>query len=119
MRQGLAFVRWVLLALLLGGLVFHVPLDACRPKVVTCLAASCCEADAPIGGADHAGATPASEDPDGCDQGCHCACCGRLPIAEDVPSDVTAGQPGVASSRAERLGARRSRPPEIFHPPRA
>lgn len=119
MRHALAVVRWVLLALLLGVLVIHVPLDACRPKVVTCLAASCCEADAPTGGAAQAGATPAPDDADGCAQGCHCGCCGRLPIAEDVPSQVIAGQPGVAASRAERLGGRRSRPPEIFHPPRA
>ncbi len=128
-----SFVRWIVLALIVGLAALHLPLDAVRlhgpaparvaAKVKACAKASCCAPKAPVAAPGDGSAPALDEDPpapqDGCDPGCHCGCCGGLPLVAEVRPTVTletASETSVAPARSTARGARRL---EIFHPPRA
>lgn len=126
MRLAATLVRSVCLALILGVLVLHIPLDAIRPRPTGRLVSSCCGAGAVDAGAACGAAGDAVDDAasapvprDGCDQGCHCGCCGGLPLVSEASAGEGTTLPGVAAASLERRGARGARPHDVFHPPRA
>lgn len=124
MPRALTFVRLICFALVLGVLVLHIPLDAFREKSEGCSVASCCESgtstqgdDCSDVGVDTDASAPLPQD--GCDSGCHCGCCGGLPLAMDTGPSPGFDELGVPTSYLDRPGARCARRLEVFHPPRA
>ncbi len=119
-----AWLRWISLALVLGVMVLHLPLDVFRAAPSKDSTSSCCPRLSV--GADDAcqelvvqsGAT-APVPKDGCDQGCHCGCCGGLPIFSETGSGPVVDRVGTPSVAPDRQGARHDRPLDVFHPPRA
>lgn len=113
--------RLICLALILGVLVLHIPLDALRAQADDGrVASSCCQGGATDCAEQGVGDDASAPAPtDGCDQGCHCGCCGGLPLAPEAGPSVGAELPGASSAAFDRRGARRDRPLDVFHPPRA
>ncbi len=128
MPRAALLVRSICLALVAGLLVLHVPLDVLRAEAGASAEAACCDA----GGCDERPATTSGEDgaaleerappprpTDGCAAGCQCACCGGLPITTAEPEGPPPPLALAPSVAMELPGARRDRPREVFHPPRA
>lgn len=120
------FTSLICFALIVGVLVLHIPLDAFRSEAAQAHGSACCPSlpadvsdgcdDLDLAVENDAGA-PVPKD--GCDSGCHCGCCGGLPLGTDAGPSVVADLPGARSSTLDRAGARHVQPLEVFHPPRA
>lgn len=126
MHRLTSFTSLICFALILGVLVLHIPLDAFRSEAAQAHGSGCC----PSATADvsdccvdmNVSAESDADSPvpkDGCDSGCHCGCCGGLPLAVDAGPSQGGDLPGSTGSSSERTGVRHARPLEIFHPPRA
>jgi hypothetical protein len=119
-----SFVRWIVQALIVGLLALHLPLDALRGRApVTEATSSCCGSCAPAPDAPAEqpvidGAHPPAPE-DGCDLGCHCGCCGGVPLVAEVRPTTQLEVTSAPSPSFDRATARRARRLEIFHPPRA
>lgn len=119
-------MRSICLALIAGLLILHVPLDVfraeARPGSEPCAATSCCDLaprDQPADAASAAAEDEQVPPTDDCAAGCHCACCGGLPIATAEAEYPPAALAPAPSATVERLGVRHDRPRDVFHPPRA
>lgn len=118
--------RVLALALMLGVVAMHAPLDAFRSRPTAelpgpCCAASCADepAEANDGDAREVEESQAPAPRDGCADGCHCGCCGRLPIADEGSVSAPLAEVIRGSRPLERVGARRHPLRDVFHPPRA
>lgn len=125
-RLRAPFARLLAALLVLGVLALHLPLDALRVRADVAVATtSCCGgcAEPVVERTADAQASPDSADApvptDGCDSGCHCGCCGGVPIAAEPGAVVAPDGRGVVRVPARRLRVRRAPPLEVFHPPRA
>ncbi len=134
-RVRAPFARLLAALLILGVLALHLPLDALRSRppagaAVAAATTSCCggcaERTVVRAADDHAAGAEAVDDradapgpKDGCDAGCHCGCCGGVPIAAETSSIVAPERRGATRTSARRLRARCAPPLEVFHPPRA
>lgn len=113
--------RLLTLALTLSVLGMHVPLDALRSRAAALPTDTCCTSlQTALKAHDAVPGDPSPPSPrDGCDEGCHCGCCGRLPIAAEVNAEAPSREAGLRRVYLEPIGARCHRPREVFHPPRA
>lgn len=119
------FTSLICFALIVGVLVLHIPLDAFRSEAARAGGSGCCPSVAAdvsdcCDDVDHAVENDAGAPvpKDGCDSGCHCGCCGGLPLAADAGLSVVVDLPGARASLLDRAGARHVQPLEVFHPPR-
>lgn len=118
--------RVLVMALMLSVMGVHAPLDAFRAGAsaeapAPCCGASCSDEPAALDDADarEVDGSRAPAPPDGCDDGCHCGCCGGLPIAAEASASAPPAQTVRGSLPLELVGARRHPLRDVFHPPRA